>query len=73
MVLFGVPPTRPETGYGYIRGSQDANTGLPDGIKRVAQFVESRTKRAPRAIWSRATITGTAACSCSAPVSSWMN
>lgn len=40
MVLFGVPPTRPETGYGYIRGSQDANTGLPDGIKRVAQFVE---------------------------------
>ena len=27
-------------GYGYIRGSQDANTGLPDGIKRVAQFVE---------------------------------
>ena len=35
-----MPPTRPETGYGYIRGSQDANTGLPDGIKRVAQFVE---------------------------------
>ncbi|MCQ4295831.1 mannose-1-phosphate guanylyltransferase/mannose-6-phosphate isomerase [Pseudomonas stutzeri] len=40
MVLFGVPPTRPETGYGYIKASQDANAGLPDGIKRVAQFVE---------------------------------
>jgi mannose-1-phosphate guanylyltransferase/mannose-6-phosphate isomerase len=40
MVLFGVPPTRPETGFGYIKASQDANSGLPDGIKRVAQFVE---------------------------------
>ena len=40
MVLFGVPPTRPETGFGYIKASQDANHGLPDGIKRVAQFVE---------------------------------
>ncbi|MBB2495633.1 mannose-1-phosphate guanylyltransferase/mannose-6-phosphate isomerase [Aquipseudomonas ullengensis] len=39
MVLFGVPALKPETGYGYIR----ANAGdgeLPDGIKRVEQFVE---------------------------------
>jgi mannose-1-phosphate guanylyltransferase/mannose-6-phosphate isomerase len=38
MVLFGVPAERPETGYGYIRSKSDA--GLPDGISRVAQFVE---------------------------------
>ena len=39
-MLIGIEPSRPETGYGYIRGSQDANAGLPEGIKRVAQFVE---------------------------------
>ena len=38
MVLFGVPATKPETGYGYIRSSQDAL--LPEGVARVAQFVE---------------------------------
>ena len=38
MVLFGVPATKPETGYGYIKSSQDAL--LPEGISRVAQFVE---------------------------------
>ncbi len=38
MVLFGVPAERPETGYGYIRSKADA--ALPDGVSRVAQFVE---------------------------------
>ena len=38
MVLFGVPADRPETGYGYIRGQVDGN--LPDGVARVANFVE---------------------------------
>ncbi len=38
MVLFGVPADRPETGYGYIRGGVDAQ--LPDGVARVARFVE---------------------------------
>ncbi|NWL76441.1 mannose-1-phosphate guanylyltransferase/mannose-6-phosphate isomerase [Pseudomonas taiwanensis] len=38
LVLFGVPATRPETGYGYIRSEQDP--ALPEGICRVAQFVE---------------------------------
>ncbi len=36
LVTFGVPPTRPETGYGYIqRGS-----ALPEGGFRVERFVE---------------------------------
>jgi mannose-1-phosphate guanylyltransferase/mannose-6-phosphate isomerase len=38
MVLFGVPADRPETGYGYIRGQADDT--LPDGVARVANFVE---------------------------------
>ncbi|VXD02436.1 mannose-1-phosphate guanyltransferase [Pseudomonas sp. 8Z] len=38
MVLFGVPANRPETGYGYIRGAADGN--LPEGVARVASFVE---------------------------------
>ncbi|EZH76497.1 mannose-1-phosphate guanyltransferase [Ectopseudomonas composti] len=38
MVLFGVPANRPETGYGYIRGKVDE--ALPDGVARVASFVE---------------------------------
>ncbi|MDH4570908.1 mannose-1-phosphate guanylyltransferase/mannose-6-phosphate isomerase [Pseudomonas sp. BN414] len=38
MVLFGVPAERPETGYGYIRSKVDG--ALPEGISRVAQFVE---------------------------------
>lgn len=38
MVLFGVPASRPETGYGYIRGQVDGS--LPEGVARVASFVE---------------------------------
>ncbi|MEK1906098.1 MAG: mannose-1-phosphate guanylyltransferase/mannose-6-phosphate isomerase [Pseudomonas sp.] len=39
MVLFGVPALKPETGYGYIRANA-GDSDLPDGIKRVEQFVE---------------------------------
>ncbi len=38
LVTFGVPPERPETGYGYIRKAR-ALSGL-DGCHRVARFVE---------------------------------
>ncbi len=38
MVLFGIPASRPETGYGYIRASADAQ--LPEGVSRVQSFVE---------------------------------
>jgi mannose-1-phosphate guanylyltransferase/mannose-1-phosphate guanylyltransferase/mannose-6-phosphate isomerase len=36
LVTFGVPPTRPETGYGYIQRAE----ALPEGGFRVARFVE---------------------------------
>jgi len=38
LVAFGIRPTRPETGYGYIRvGEAD---GFPEGARRVAAFTE---------------------------------
>lgn len=40
MVLFGIPATRPETGYGYIKCDPNDASGLPEGISRVSQFVE---------------------------------
>ncbi|WP_166365061.1 mannose-1-phosphate guanylyltransferase/mannose-6-phosphate isomerase [Pseudomonas akapageensis] len=43
MVLFGVPATKPETGYGYIKSSNDAL--LPEGISRVAKFVEKPNEK----------------------------
>ncbi|MCY1209828.1 Alginate biosynthesis protein AlgA [compost metagenome] len=46
MVLFGVPAERPETGYGYIRGKADVR--LPDGISRVAEFVEKPNEERAR-------------------------
>ncbi|MDF3935270.1 sugar phosphate nucleotidyltransferase, partial [Pseudomonas citronellolis] len=38
LVLFGVPASRPETGYGYIRASAEA--ALPGGVERVERFIE---------------------------------
>ncbi|WP_397449689.1 mannose-1-phosphate guanylyltransferase/mannose-6-phosphate isomerase [Pseudomonas sp. NA-150] len=43
MVLFGVPATKPETGYGYIKSSPDSL--LPEGVSRVAQFVEKPNEK----------------------------
>lgn len=36
LVTFGVVPTAPETGYGYVRGG----TALTDGVMALAEFVE---------------------------------
>lgn len=40
MVLFGIPATSPETGYGYIKCDHGLRDGLPEGISRVTRFVE---------------------------------
>ena len=37
IVILGITPDRPETGYGYIRSAQPAGE---DGVQQVAQFVE---------------------------------
>ncbi len=38
LVLFGITPSRPETGYGYIEAP--ASSGAADGARRVNQFIE---------------------------------
>jgi len=43
LVTFGVPPTRPETGYGYIQFSS-VNGDLPGGVHRVKAFAEKPNK-----------------------------
>ncbi|MDN4544646.1 MULTISPECIES: mannose-1-phosphate guanylyltransferase/mannose-6-phosphate isomerase [unclassified Pseudomonas] len=41
MVLFGIPATRPETGFGYIKGAfAEPCPDLPEGVFRVEHFVE---------------------------------
>jgi len=40
LVLFGIPATRPETGFGYIKCDLSERDGLPNGVNRVMQFVE---------------------------------
>ena len=40
MVLFGIPATSPETGYGYIKCDHSERNGLPEGVNRVTNFVE---------------------------------
>ncbi len=38
LVTFGIVPTTPETGFGYIQA--DDRGGIVDGVRRVARFVE---------------------------------
>jgi mannose-1-phosphate guanylyltransferase len=65
LVTFGVAPRAPETGFGYIAAGAPVE-GL-DGVRHVAGFVENPTGRPPKGSLRAATISGTAACSSSAP------
>lgn len=40
LVTFGITPTAPETGYGYIRRSGNSEWGVTNGVYPIAQFVE---------------------------------
>lgn len=40
LITFGITPTAPETGYGYIRRSGRADEGMGSGVYPIAQFVE---------------------------------
>jgi mannose-1-phosphate guanylyltransferase/mannose-6-phosphate isomerase len=64
IVTLGVPPERPETGYGYIR------IGAPLGLQgecAIDGFVEKRIRNWPGAMSRAASTGGTAACSWCAP------
>ncbi len=43
LITFGVAPTRPETGFGYIRAGKRLGDGEPE-VYEVAQFVEKPTR-----------------------------
>ena len=40
LVTFGVPPTRPDTGFGYIHAGEDVLDGKESAAKKVLRFVE---------------------------------
>ncbi|WP_133649019.1 mannose-1-phosphate guanylyltransferase/mannose-6-phosphate isomerase [Paraburkholderia flava] len=40
IVALGVPPTHPETGYGYIRTGEPMDAHGTDGARRIGRFVE---------------------------------
>lgn len=46
MITFGISPTGPETGYGYIRMGED----LADGVHRVDRFIEKPLAEAAQAM-----------------------
>ena len=68
LVTFGIVPDLPETGYGYIRRGS-VTPGEGDSVAfDVAQFVENRIWKPRRRMSPAVNTTGTAVCSCSAPV-----
>ena len=41
IVTMGIPPTRPETGFGYIKATRTGDAGgMHPGVYRVSHFVE---------------------------------
>jgi len=44
LVTFGIQPTHPETGYGYIEGGEE----LSDGVRRVLRFAEKPDRETAR-------------------------
>lgn len=52
LVTLGVRPTRPDSGYGYIRVGPEAGSGFP-GLHRVLRFVEKPSQARARRFLSR--------------------
>ncbi len=67
LVTFGIQPTAPETGFGYIEAGVAAGEGF-----KVARFVEKPTRTRLRNIWLPATSPGTRACSALPLAPCWM-
>ncbi len=70
LITFGIVPTAPETGYGYIKAGAPLDES---GYARWSASLKSPTPPPPSVIWNPAITTGTAACSCSALRPSWRN
>ena len=72
LVTFGIVPTAPETGYGYIEASAPFSLG-DRPMYRSSGSWRSRTRPQRSNSWPPAASPGTAACSCSAPAPCWRN
>ena len=62
MVTFGIVPSGPETGYGYIKGG--AGLDHDAGAMQIERFVENPIKQQQKTISRQEIPSGTAACSC---------
>jgi len=65
LVTFGIVPTAPETGYGYIEAAQPLGTRA--ARCRSPGLSRNPTARPPKDSWPPDASPGTAACSCSRP------
>ncbi len=63
IVVLGIEPSRPETGYGYI----EAGSLASGSARHVRRSRKSRTPSVPRSSFAPEISTGTAACSCGVP------
>jgi mannose-1-phosphate guanylyltransferase len=72
LVTFGIVPTAPETGYGYIEASETFSQGGPAHVPINALW-RNPTKPQQSSSWQPAVSPGTAECSCSAPAPCWRN
>ncbi len=63
MVVLGIPPTRPETGFGYVERMGDALHSLGFPVYAVRRFTEKPALAiSPNNTWPPVTITGTRGC-----------
>lgn len=67
LVTFGIVPDLPETGYGYIRRGDVSPASRIWWPLKWRSLSKNRIWKPRRAMWQTVIITGTAACSCSAP------
>ena len=72
LVTFGIVPTAPETGYGYIEAKEAFSLGAPLMCRSNALW-RSRIKPLRSSSWPPAASPGTAACSCSEQAQCWRN
>ena len=64
LVVLGVPPTRPETGYGYIeRGALSAKPNGRRGVRFAPLHGKAGAEAWRRNMWRRGNISGTPGCS----------
>jgi hypothetical protein len=68
LVTFGIIPTAPHSGYGYIERGDEIGKGIGSKVLK-----KNRRRLWHKIIWIRATIIGIAACSCLRQAATWQS